>query len=393
MLKSKLYYYLMLPFFFPNVGFNLFSFDVSPFPMISALIILSIESKNYPKILYYLWIPAFFSFPIILMTYEDWPYFVRLIGVYFSVPLISIACYKSICSGVDVGKLSKNVIYISFIAGLAQKFISTDVFSNLLHSRSTESRGYSSLYSEPSFFGMATLMFLLIYIISNIKIGKRCDWKPLFVGLLSIFMLSQSAISILILLVVSLLYCLLDLNRRNIIILIFWAVLLVMVLSLVVEETGSRTLNIINMFINSPQDILLIDASISERVMHIYLSIKGSINNYFMPSGFYKFIEIINNEMLVNEFFWWGESTNKIMSGIGSALFEIGIISLITPLVFISLAYKNNFNFNMLVLTSLLPILIYANAINFASPYFSILIGLLAFNLRGVDSKIFVKKF
>ena len=382
MTKSKIYYVLTLPFFFPNISFNIFSFDVSPLPLLAALFILITTSKKYPSILYYLWVPSIFSIPFIFTTFGDWPYFFRLIGVYFTAPMVAMACYRAIFVGVAIGKLARDAIYISFIGALTQKFISINFFSYLLQSRSTESRGYNSLFAEPSFFGMATLMFCIIYIASNKIIGTKNSWLPLAVGFISITLLSQSALVILILLVTISLYLLVDLRPKSLALLIF-IIILITITSLFIEEgNDSRLMRVTYSILKSPQDILLIDASISERVMHVYLSVKGAAMNYFMPNGFYRFYDSILIEMNENQYFWWGEPSNKIMSGIGSALYEIGFVALITPWILVLLTVRNNFKRGFLIFSIATPIFIYSNAINFASPYFSILIGLLAYGSK-----------
>ena len=150
-------------------------------------------------------------------------------------------------------------------------------------------------------------------------------------------------------------------------------------------------LKVINLILKNPQEILLVDASISERVMHLYLSFKGSVTNFFMPNGFYKFHDLMVAEMAVNEYFWWAWPSNKIMSGIGSGIYEIGLVSLITPIILISLSLKNGYNNGILVIIIATPILVYLNAINYASPYFSILIGVLAFGVRNIKHNKFCK--
>lgn len=389
--RSMVYYLLTIPFFFPNISFNLLDFDVSPLPLMSALIILATTSKKYPSTLYALLIPSFFSVPFILTTYGDWPYFMRLIGVYFTVPLVSMACYKVIDLGVDMGKIAENSIYISFMAALAQSLISIDVFSFLLQSRTTDSRGYNSLFAEPSFFGMATFIFCIVYYVANSSSEKKISSLPIVTSIISIILLSQSSLVILILIITMLLYLLVNLNLKNTALLIAMILIVVTAGVLIAEGSDSRALKVINLILTNPQDILLIDASISERVMHLYLSLKGSVNNFLMPNGFYDFHDLMIKEMAANQYFWWAFPSNKIMSGIGSALFEIGLISLITPGILILLSIKNKYNKGLLVFVMIAPILIYSNAINYASPYLSILIGVLAYGVKRIKYRRFLK--
>lgn len=392
-LKSKLYYFVMLPFFFPNVGFNIFSFDVSPLPLLAALFILATTSKKYSTTLYVLWIPAFFSVPFILTTFGDWSYFFRLIGVYFTVPLVSMACYKAIEVGVDVGEMAKHAIYISFFGGVAQKFFSIEIFSYLLQSRTTELRGYNSLFVEPSFFGMATMMFCLIHIVSNRISESKYSWLSLGVGFVSVVALSQSALAILILFAAISLSLMVTLSVRSVLLLVLFVALLIIAAMFITDGGDSRIINVMYLLLKNPEDILFMDASISERVMHVYLSIKGSVISFFMPNGFYKFYDLVLVEMSSNEYFWWGEPSNKIMSGIGSALYEIGFVALVTPWIFILLSVRNDLNRGLLMFLIVTPIFIYSNAINFASPYFSVLLGVLASGVKKYKHEPFYRRY
>ncbi|PCQ34434.1 hypothetical protein CQA21_07485 [Proteus mirabilis] len=52
------------------------------------------------------------------------------------------------------------------------------------------------------------------------------------------------------------------------------------------------------------------------------------MKNYLFPGGFYSFTHYLDNKGLIFEgIFWYGSLTNKIMSYIGSVIYELGFLS------------------------------------------------------------------
>ena len=373
----------MIPFFFPNVSFGLFDFDIVPFGLVSSIFILALTSKKYPKILLWLWCPTFLAAPFFVTAVGDWAYFFRQIATYITVPLISMATYKAILIGVDVIKFTKLSIFISFSGAIFQKLVAFNILDFFVKSRTTESRGYSSFFVEPSIFGLAMVMFCLIYIAAAISKNSKLSMWPLVLAILSIFLLSQSALAIFICLMIFGMYLISKISSiKGLVFAVSLIVMLFVFVNMFSYEGESRMLTILNLIIESPFDILNIDASISERVFHVYLSIKQSILNGLIPHGFYSFSGEIINEQHYNKSFWWGEPTNKIMSGVGAMLFELGFPSLILPLMPMYLAFKIQENRMLFFIIAFSSILIYLNALTFANPYFAVLIAVLAVRKR-----------
>lgn len=75
----------------------------------------------------------------------------------------------------------------------------------------------------------------------------------------------------------------------------------------------------------APKIALEKDASLNERAAHICPSLRETVLNAGFPHGFHAFSEVLSAERnSLNTIFWWGEVHNKIMSGFGSILFELG---------------------------------------------------------------------
>jgi hypothetical protein len=68
------------------------------------------------------------------------------------------------------------------------------------------------------------------------------------------------------------------------------------------------------------------DPSSNHRLSSLYFSVKGFIDNYFLPNGYSYWPEYEYVQKNMSEFFWFGR-TERIMSLYGSLLFELGLFS------------------------------------------------------------------
>ena len=73
------------------------------------------------------------------------------------------------------------------------------------------------------------------------------------------------------------------------------------------------------------------------------------------------------------------------MSGIGGAFYEIGLAAAVFIIVPVCLVFQIKKEERMTLLAVVLgTILVYINTFNFATPYYAVLMGILAFKLREV---------
>ena len=95
---------------------------------------------------------------------------------------------------------------------------------------------------------------------------------------------------------------------------------------------------------NNPQIIFYEDASLNNRLMHIYFSLAGFVNNWGMPNGFSSYREFVESNIVNHPFFWtsFGADVGRIMSGYGASLYEMGIFGLLVPILFV-IAIRNYF--------------------------------------------------
>jgi hypothetical protein len=102
-----------------------------------------------------------------------------------------------------------------------------------------------------------------------------------------------------------------------------------------------RILEIIKMLVESPSQILALDDSINDRASAIYFSIKGLLDNYFLPNGFSSYGTYMNTELPKQDVFLQSSSNSRIMSYYGGIMYELGIIGLLIPVTFTIIIIKS----------------------------------------------------
>jgi len=146
---------------------------------------------------------------------------------------------------------------------------------------------------------------------------------------------------------------------------------------------GSRLIFLIDQVVNylSIVEIIMLDASINSRVESVYFSIIGSFKNYLLPGGIDTFIEM-RSEILdstENSIFYNRYHSNKIMSWIGSIIYEMGIFGIMIIIFFFKAIYRN-FRGSLFYFATLFLILL--SAIPVAFPLIPMLFSLLVYNKK-----------
>jgi hypothetical protein len=204
----------------------------------------------------------------------------------------------------------------------------------IVHVRTTDDRGVTSLAPEPTFLGL--YLIFISWIIINLHQDKKLPSHIkilLILNFLCILFLAKSSMSILLLLILIGIKVGLDFfsNFKRVFITLFFLTFLIPTLNLIKEKIpNSRIVQLSMMVVEGPVFIAEKDASINERLRHIVFPLHGAVQNYLIPNGFHSFTETSTNlQDYYNGFFWHGSSRNKIMSGFGAPIFELGVISFI----------------------------------------------------------------
>ena len=224
--------------------------------------------------------------------------------------------------------------YCWFIVGFVQNYFNSDFLTFLLSRGSgfdgkLSGRGVLSLAVEPTYYGIHCfflLLFVLLIINATKLYSKNKGYLLLILCLIQIIVLARSSMVILFLLIII----------GNIIfryffkkpIYAFFAIFTVFMLidiSISLVNTNSRMFIIASTLLESPKEILALDRSINERVSDIYYSIKGFLS-YPLGHGLNGWQSYLTSESS-SQIFVKTEQT-RIMSFLGSFLFELGIFSI-----------------------------------------------------------------
>lgn len=315
---------------------------------------------------------------------------IRSLVNYISLFVITYVTYFSLkkIRGIPYS-LFKAIIWIWFLVGTIQLFINPDFMSFLIprgnsaHTLET-GRGIVCLAPEPTFYGI-TCLFLVLFTHLNFKNEPKVNRLYLLLGI-QILLYSRSSLAIFILLVsVGLYFALNFFNKKYffkiIVVLILISFTIFIILNKYSDQISTyRVGKLLSLAVESPQTVLLLDASTNERFVHIFFPIYGCLENYFLPHGyedFQYFMEKCFNTKKFSDLFTPYLLSNpiiRIMSGWGSLFYELGAFGLLLIIVFynsISSVYQGKTRIMILAIIGMLLM----NAIPFSNPIIPFYIG------------------
>lgn len=369
------------PYLFP-IGLNT---DLQPYALICSILILIIYplSINKTTIIYVFNTLIAITIFIVSIIFYGYSFdMIRSLANYISLLSITLATYSILKNtNIDIIKLLYLFLLLNIIISLIQLLVHREfAYSFISQPRTSTVRGVVGVASEPTFFAINLLFYSLIASLYNHKYSK----KIIIFSLLLIIFASQSTMVILYLLIFIFLHVTFESNLKIKFITTFLlSVLIIITLNLDIN-IEYRSLNIINKIINEPSN-LFNDISIHQRAVDIIFSLYGFITNIGFPHLWGRWgIEL--HEMVLN-FPWanqpWISLGNRIMSGYGAALYELGIIGALYIYVLINLhkkLYKNN-NPRFYVRTIFI-ILLMLSSVQLSNPLYSIYIGVLLYITR-----------
>ena len=318
---------------FPWLSFGLLNLDTQPWFIIMATIFffVNIKKKIHPAIFLSLFL--FLSACGVGIAYGHFDFlFARALLSYYAF-FIVLASYFVMKRYFDFPVwviLVSN--YIWLFAGALQVVFGKHVLSFLVHVRTTEDRGVTGLAPEPTFYGMFLFYLCWVLYLEKQKIPYKIYRILVTLNLLFILFIAKSSMVILFLLIAIFLYAIFNLfSVRRLI----TTCILVSIISFTTIQYGSllegtRVHKLSTMVVNAPLFIVKKDASINERASHIYFSFKSFFDSSGLPHGFHSFSHILLSGRYESDgFFWWGGNGNKVMSGVGTLLFELGWFSVL----------------------------------------------------------------
>ena len=240
----------------------------------------------------------------------------------------------------------KFTIMIWIIVGLIQTFYMKDFLTFLVRNPRMigESRGVVSLAAEPTFYGII-LLFLMLFLFHEEYKNKKFF---VFICILGIVFLAKSSMVFLFLVIMIFFYFLTHLSLKS----IFYIIFFISIFPYLIFEfmSDSRISYLMFEFLNEPGLLLEKDFSITDRLFHIFFSFKGFVDNSMLPNGFLSWETFMSDQ--IKEYTATGIISpdygqhharargGRIISGYGSAFFELGIVAVLIPVSLIGLYYS-----------------------------------------------------
>ncbi len=310
---------------------------------VAILLHLFYTNRRCPD-LFLLLIVLIFSFLILCFSPLDFNS-LRSIFNYLSLFVVCSATYLVLKNKELSWHLFKCVVYIYFFVGLIQMFFIPDFLSFLVPRGSAflSGRGVSCLTPEPTFYAMICTCLMVISFL-NFREHKGF-YKINILLLVQIVCFARSATVIFIMLVSFLLYIIFSRGLKTIAAICFIGCLLYWGIKVLQPVLASyRAGHLFYSLLENPAEFLMIDESVNERFIHAFFPIYGFCENFGLPYGFGSFNaymrDIYNRGDFSTYLLFYRDDYVRIMSGLGSAIFELGIVGCLIPWVLIKNMWK-----------------------------------------------------
>ena len=323
---------------------------MQPYALVMALILLPFFRPSFNFIQLNLFL--IFSLALIIFLFGEINFLsTRSFLNYMQLFLVSFVGFKVLKSErINFEFFLKLSTFIWLLTGFIQTIYDKNFLNFLVRSPRaiSDTRGVTSLAPEPTFYGIILLFLILFFLQTNYK-NKNYFICGCVIG---IIFFAKSSMIFVFLCIMIFFYLLTHLNIRSILTAIAFFVIVPFVILEYMNET--RLSFLIHEVLTQPNSIYM-DLSIVDRLIHIFLSLKGFLDNNMLPNGFlnweyYKSTQIpdlIRDGILYPEY-----ETNdararggRIMSGFGAAFFELGFIAVLIPITLLRvyyLLYKKN---------------------------------------------------
>lgn len=275
---------------------------------------------------------------------------------YISLFIIPTASYHILKTNKSLTiNLFKKIVLIWLIFGIIQLVIFPS-FGSFLISRMSlgeleSGRGVTSLAPEPTFYGIICALLSIVCFLNFKKCG---EYKMLQIIIWSqLLLISRSTTVIMISGLSYIIYKLFFLFKnspKSILGLIILSFIIVSITPIVLSYLQNyRIGKLLGLLIENPELFLLKDESVNERFIHAYFPIYGFIENYGLPhfyGGFNEYMKGVYQHNPFSEYIiYYRNDYTRIMSGLGSIMFELGIISLLLLKVLFS-CFHNIYNYD-----------------------------------------------
>lgn len=381
-LKKCLWLLFIYFSFMPWVSFRIIEMDTQPYFIIISIIllILNFNKKFDPRILYLLALSL--SSLVIGLAYGHFDSGTfRSIATYSTPFFVTTAfyfCYRHNEKSFKFHLLLINLIWI--FAAILQKVLNPYVLSFLVEVRTSDGRGVTSFAPEPTHFAIYLIFISWVLL-------KEYKYKALpavikgiiVINILSIVFLAKSSMGVLLALILITGYfvCTFKFTIKKV---FLGGVLISLSIFSVVKvselEENSRLTSMINLIQSAGViKLLMTDESVNLRAKAIAHSIYGAFDNVFIPQGFHNYKDYSTQlSTETGSMFWTRSNSNKIMSGLGAPLFELGLFGLLLFFYVISITSRIENKRIALFETFFIPLVMFT-AITVSFPLFVILLA------------------
>lgn len=353
--------------------------DVQPYSLLFATMVLFVCPPHLlPKA--FLWVLGLVVAATLVLVLD--PLQVDSIRNYLGYLSLFVITYATYVYLKSVKEPPYRFIYIAIVVwgavGVVQLFFPE--FLTFLLRRTTGGgvRGVYSLAAEPTFYGIVCLFFGLITHLINHPKRRQINYLLLF----QIVILARSSMTILLLMILLGIYFIMYLNLKRLLIsLSAFTLAIILFFQLNLATSNIRFLTIIDkLFAGGLKFLIMRDESANDRAAHIYYSIRGFFEDYFLPHGYVGFADYVKAELPKSEVFWWVSTGNKIMSTYGAAFYELGIFGLLVPISISYILFKGNIDRKKGLIMILFINIILFTAIPISFPLLGFLLGCAIFN-------------
>ncbi|WP_187411280.1 hypothetical protein [Saccharophagus sp. K07] len=298
--------------------------DTQPYYLIlSFLVFILYHQTKFDKCMAALLLVLVSGVPLYILAI--WEANIRSFIIYISIFPLVFSMYRIFLYDGWKERYVMCFVFLYFGAAILQIIYGKDLFGGILQSRTTENRGVSSLANEPTLYALMCLLVGLICHIS--RFPKRTKIIIYVLLLLQIVFLARSSMALLVLVFWLFMYVLIVNPISAFYFLVVGAGIAWVVIGILPED--SRIFSLFRIILDSPLFLIQKDASVNERIAHLVLPVYASFDNYLFPQGFSSFSNVLGRrDELFGGVFFWGPNTNKIMSGFGAVLWEMGVVGL-----------------------------------------------------------------
>lgn len=373
---------LWIGVFFPFVTPVETGTDTQPYALMAAIVVTAAAwHRRVPRELLLLMVP-FAAAILVLMASGVHFTGIRATANYGSLALISLAACVSLSGGRDRFRLLlEAAVWVWLAAAVLQVVAGREVLGFLLPSvRTSATRGVTGLAPEPTHYGFQGV-FMLLLVLMEFRGRRRLVLGAALI--VQIVVIARSTMASLFLLLMLGAYFVVNLgSAKRILVAVSAATLLVATGVLLARFNvgglgDSRLFYLIGLLVENPQYLFLVDRSGNQRMADILFSFSGFLDSHMIPNGFDAYEGYV--ERMAWRFRAWVPNPNpqaRIMSGYGAALFELGAVGLIVPLV-VTLAMWRRLRHDgkrFLVLTGTIHLML-LTAIPLATPIVAGIIG------------------